>query len=1056
MLLHAQMGVLILMFERTAPSIRELQEIYSSEDYEKIRNIHSNVIKLGFELIIESDVRFNQKSDLTAEWSDIGTEGASTIVKAIELADRYDLKEKIITKIERTYLLNLTAVEYYRCGRHGIASAIFQRNDVHIPQEFENSPTSKIVKLLQYFCISKKFKETWELCDYYKKTLKEDILHIEGINQDEGTKTHTDVQLLLSLVCFCESIFTIRSHFETGDRKILEDGNLWIERAIHLSKDCGDTEYSLFLESFARTFRSLQKLSIWNIGNCLWPTNDYPNLFKQWVVYRISKNKPFLFPSQYEALIKHGALTRQIELVTMPTGGGKSLLAEIFLLKELIVKPNDKMFFIAPSRALATEKREELQNSFGWENSPITICQMTGDVAFDVQNALKNNSVFIVTPEKFDILLRSNFFEHPIGSLVVDEFHTIRSSYRGIKLQLAIKRYHKIYQTSILYISAIIRSTDFDALARWVYSPQPFSTNWKPTPARIGTVSLETRPLTTISFNDGTFREVQLKNIRRNAPRIAGIQIVREFLQEDQVLHFNLSWRGFKQGENRLIDLANEYIALIPDIPNENPESLKKLSQRFARLVGPEHEIAKAFGKGIAVHYGELPHIARKIVEEGVRSRAIRLVLATSTLAEGVNLPIKTIYVPKLSTRNGPLEIGLFLNVIGRAGRPFFHSEGQIVIASYEMGRIDDQTPRKKAEKYAKADYKDVEPLVTAASITAELLEEAIELGVWKIDDIQISHNWEQTISNEDEIKKIQALLAELESLSSNLLACLVEGLISKIDCDDINETIFLGPETEKQRWQIKILLKKIEERLIFFEAVKKVGDSLIVTNWGKIIYQTGFGPDTCSNIKKYIDNFISKYDQFKINGRDITHINSRSYLFFNHMLETLNLPYERYKIGDGSFDYIDSWLLRGWVSGVPTQDIADENTDLRGDFLRAFTRIDGLLSTYSAWVFIADYLIADFIRKDSSEAQSMFALAKYTLYGHYNPDVIELLERDINRMLLRDDVIVLYNNLKGFKRLFRGEYSVDYVESVLRRSSTKTRVVENEIAKVVVNLCRG
>jgi|GEM_PF-5195530 len=1047
------MVVLKIMFERTAPLIRELQEIYSTKENKKIKDIHSNVIKLGLKLIVESDIRFNQKSDLTAEWSDIGTEGASAIVKAIELAERYDLKEKIITKIERTYLLNLAAIEYYRCGRHGIASAIFKRKDASIPQEFENSPTSRIIKLLQCFC-SLKFKETWELCKNNKIIIKEEILHVEEMNQDEETTKRTNVQLLLSLVCFYEAIFTIKDHFETGDKTILRSGNLWLKRALHLGKDCGDTEYSLFLESFARTFHSLKKLSIWNIGDRLWSTNDYPVLFKQWVAHRISKNKPFLFPTQYEAIIMHSALTREIELITMPTGGGKSLLAELFILKELIVKPNDKMFFIAPSRALATEKREELQNSFGWKNSPITICQMTGDVAFDVQEALNKNSVIIVTPEKFDILLRSNFFKHSIGGLVVDEFHTIRTSYRGIKLQLEIKRFHKIYRTPILYMSAIIRSGDFHALARWVYSSQPFSTNWKPTPARIGTVSLENRPLTTISFNDGTFREVQLGKTRKNAPRLAGVKIVREFLQEDQVLHFNLSWRGYKQGENSLIDLAKEYINLIPNIPTDNPVSLKKLTQRFARLVGQEHDITKAFGKGIAVHYGELPHIARKLVEEGVRSRAIRLILATSTLAEGVNLPIKTIYVPKLSTRNRPMEIGLFLNVIGRAGRPFFHSEGQIVIASYEMGRKDDQTPQKKAEKYAKADYKDIEPLVTAASITAELFEEAIELGVWKIEDIRPSINWEKEISDEDKIKKIQTLLAELEGLSSNLLACLVEGLVSEIDCNDIDETIFLGPETELQRKQIKKLLKKIEERLIFFGAVKKIEDSLIVTDWGKIIYKTGFGPDTCSKIKEYIDSFIIRYDQFKIDGRDITNKNSQSNLFFNHMLETLNLPYERYKIGDGTFDDTDFWLLRGWVSGVPTQYIADKNSKLNGDFLRAYTRIDGLLSTYSAWVFLSNYLIASYIRGDSPETKSMFTLAKYALYGHYNPDVIKLLELDINRELLRDDVIVLNNNFKGLKKLLDGEYSLDYIESILRKSLVKTRVTENEVARVVVKLC--
>ncbi|MDD1745061.1 MAG: hypothetical protein LUQ20_04535 [Candidatus Methanoperedens sp.] len=172
-------------------------------------------------------------------------------------------------------------------------------------------------------------------------------------------------------------------------------------------------------------------------------------------------------------------------------------------------------------------------------------------------------------------------------------------------------------------------------------------------------------------------------------------------------------------------------------------------------------------------------------------------------------------------------------------------------------------------------------------------------------------------------------------------------------------------------------------------------------------------------------------------------------------MLETLKLPYERYKIGDGSFDNTDFWLLRGWVSGVPTQDIADKNSKLNGDFLRAFTRIDGLLSTYSAWVFLSNYLIANYTRGDSPETKSMFTLAKYALYGHYNPDVIELLERDINRELLRDDVIVLYNNFKGLKKLLDGEYSLDYIESILRKSSVETRVTENEVARIVVKLCQ-
>ncbi len=51
--------------------------------------------------------------------------------------------------------------------------------------------------------------------------------------------------------------------------------------------------------------------------------------------------------------------------------------------------------------------------------------------------------------------------------------------------------------------------------------------------------------------------------------------------------------------------------------------------------------------------------------------------------------------------------------------------------------------------------------------------------------------------------------------------------------------------------------------------------------------------------------------------------------------------------------------------------------------------------------------------------------------------------------------MIVLYNNFKGLKKLLDGEYSLDYIESILRKSSVETRVTENEVARIVVKLCQ-
>ena len=171
-------------------------------------------------------------------------------------------------------------------------------------------------------------------------------------------------------------------------------------------------------------------------------------------------------------------------------------------------------------------------------------------------------------------------------------------------------------------MSAIVRDSDFNWLSKWVLSPDPFSTQWKPTPARIGTVSIDERPTVTVSFNDGTYRNINIPiGLRRNASNEAGVQIVKAFLEEDkdQVLHYNMTWRTYKFGGNRLIELAERYLDALPNGQTFNKQALEELSERFSRLAGKENKLAKAFEKGIAVHWGELPFVARRIVEKGIR-----------------------------------------------------------------------------------------------------------------------------------------------------------------------------------------------------------------------------------------------------------------------------------------------------------------------------------------------------------------------------------------------------------------------------------------------------
>jgi replicative superfamily II helicase len=82
-----------------------------------------------------------------------------------------------------------------------------------------------------------------------------------------------------------------------------------------------------------------------------------------------------------------------------------------------------------------------------------------------------------------------------------------------------------------------------------------------------------------------------------------------------------------------------------------------------------------ALAAGAVVHHGDIPQETRDVFEEIVAAGNVRMVLCTSTLAEGVNLPIRTlvVYTTQISTAEGtivPMLAREIRNLVGRAGRP--------------------------------------------------------------------------------------------------------------------------------------------------------------------------------------------------------------------------------------------------------------------------------------------------------------------------------------------------------------------------------------------------
>jgi len=204
----------------------------------------------------------------------------------------------------------------------------------------------------------------------------------------------------------------------------------------------------------------------------------------------------------------------------------------------------------------------------------------------------------------------------------------------------------------------------------------------------------------------------------------------------------------------RLAELTNE------PTPHAFRHRNTRSSAVAAEWLGSDHEVVQMLDRGIAFHHGRLPEAVREAIEHDIRRRNLDVLVATSTLAQGVNLPFRTVIIHSArrydEERAGTTRLPArdYWNIAGRAGRAGQETEGTVI--HIVAGWQDTQ------------DYLYYE----ARRGSVEELESAL-LGILRdlIDD---------RISSEDAAEK----------LDSDLLALLVEEDSAILDADLLESTI--------------------------------------------------------------------------------------------------------------------------------------------------------------------------------------------------------------------------------------------------------------------------
>ncbi|CAI2335169.1 unnamed protein product [Caenorhabditis sp. 36 PRJEB53466] len=325
--------------------------------------------------------------------------------------------------------------------------------------------------------------------------------------------------------------------------------------------------------------------------------------------------------------------TDKSALIGAPTGSGKTLCAELGMFRLLQDHPGKKIVYIAPLKSLVRERvddwKKKFENGMGYQ-----VVEVSGDVTPDPEE-LAASSILITTPEKWDGISRSwatREYVRRVGLIVLDEVHLLGVD-RGAVLEAIVSRLKMITRRSntreepvrLLGLSTALANAG--DVAEWLGIPDEACYNFRPS----------VRPVP-ISVHIQGFPG------QHYCPRMAlmnkpAYKAILTYSPRKPVLVFVSSRR-----QTRLTALAFVNLLIADHSPKQwlNIDMLE-LEVLMASIKDENLKLTLPFG--IGMHHAGLSAHERAIVEQLFIEKKIQILIATATLAWGINCPAHLVIV---------------------------------------------------------------------------------------------------------------------------------------------------------------------------------------------------------------------------------------------------------------------------------------------------------------------------------------------------------------------------------------------------------------------------
>lgn len=561
------------------------------------------------------------------------------------------------------------------------------------------------------------------------------------------------------------------------------------DASIHAAAGAGDAQLEMLVRWMHAASMQMVAGSIWRVARAV---NSRVTKF----VKEVTKQQGLfeLLPPQRAAWLEQGLLDQAATAVVidMPTSGGKTLLAQFRILQALnqFDAEDGWVAYVAPTKALTAQLTRRLRRDF--TAIGVKVEALTGAIEVDafedellVGTASKKAfDVLVATPEKLQLVIRNKKIPRPLALVVMDEAHNIENESRGMRMELLLATIkQECARANFLLLMPFVEKAEM--LAKWLAEDANAgraisfgTTAWKPNERIVGIFNAEADD----SVRAGWRMRFETLTSTRNAMQLHGLHhagevkpldlaksvVIKSGVQSGLGLQAAAMAKIFAERGTSIavVNRIDHVWSMARTVADALPEirtisANVALVQRFLKTeISPDFELIKLLERGVAVHHSGLSDEVRSLVEWLTEEGEIKVLCATTTIAQGINFPVSSVFLSSNKYPYGqemsPRE---FWNLAGRAGRMNQDSVGVVGLAAgSDPNGIKSYVSRATGELVSRL-----------LSLVEELDKTATELNLQKV---VAGEQWEDfrcyVAHLFNEKKSLDAVLASTEQLLRN------------------------------------------------------------------------------------------------------------------------------------------------------------------------------------------------------------------------------------------------------------------------------------------------